>query len=768
MSKAPGNEMRIKMLIVAGLITVIGGGALMMQLFKLQFTDAEIYKQRAIAQQLRTTPISAKRGTIYDTNGKVLAKSGDVWTVFISPADISENELPLIADNLSQILNVDRQMIVDRGSNRKSYYQIIKQKIEKDVADQVLEFISEHKIKGVNLEEDTKRYYPYGNFAAQVLGFTGSENKGAYGIESYYDKVLGGTPGRVVSEKNALGTDMPYRYQEMFEAEDGNSIVLTIDEGIQHFLEKNLETALSEHKAKNKVSGIVMDVNTGAILAMATKSDFDPNKPFELLDPAAQARVEAAASNPELRKAAADKAKAAGEEKTEDEIVKQVRSEALKQEQYKQWMNKAITEPYEPGSVAKIITAAAALETGTSSLGDHFFCPGFHIVSGVRIGCHKAGGHGDQNFTEAMQNSCNPAFMMIGAKLGAKNYYDYFTKFGLNTVTGIDMPGEADNKKLVQPFELLNKPGGVELASVSFGQSYKVTPIQLITAVSAAVNGGTLYQPYIVKQVLDPEGNIISTTKPNAKRQVISEETSKSMRHLLEMVVQNGSGRNAKILGYRIGGKTGTSQKLEVERATGESANVLSFLGVAPADDPKIAVLVLIDEPFLKNIYGSVIAAPVVGAVLSDVLPYMGIEPKYTEEELAKMDQTVANYIGNQPHDAQSKLTALGLKARVIGNGGTVVKQIPAAGQSIPRTGVVILYTDDATDATKVLVPEVVGLTGQQANKTIVNAGLNIRLSGVDITLPGALAVRQSPEAGTEVEPGTVITVTIIDKDQAG
>ncbi len=741
MPKSPGNEMRLKMLAVAGLITVLGGGLLIWQLFKLQFTNSEIYKQRAVAQQLRTTAISAERGTIYDTNGKVLAKSATVWTVFISPAEINEEELTLIADNLSEILQVDRQLIIDRGSNKRSYYQIIKQKIDKPTADLVLAFISQHKLKGVNLEEDTKRYYPYGNFAAQLIGFTGSENKGAYGLEAYYNKVLSGTPGRVVSAKNALGKDMPFRYTEMFEAQDGNSIVLTIDEVIQHFLEKNLETAVNEHQIKNRACGIVMDVNTGAILAMATKPDFDPNEPLKLLDPVAQQRLAAVAGNAELYK------------------------ETLRQEQFMQWANKAIAEPYEPGSVAKIITASAAVEAGTTKLDDHFFCPGFHIVSGVRIRCHKAGGHGAQNFTQAMQNSCNPAFMMIGAALGAKNYYDFFTAFGMDSPTGIDLPGEADNKSLTQPFNLLNKPGGVELASVSFGQSFKVTPIQMITAVSAAVNGGKLYQPYVVKQVLDSDGNILSTTQPTVKRQVLSEESSATMRLLLEMVVKEGSGRNAKIPGYRVGGKTGTSQKLDL-LAQGREENILSFVGVAPMDNPKVAVLVLLDEPYVRNVFGSVIAAPVVGSVLADILPYMGIQPQYTPEELANIDISVPSYIAQMPHDAQTNLTQKGLKARVIGSGGTVVRQIPAAGQSIPRGGMVILYTEEEAQATNVLIPNVVGMTGQQAMRSIVNSGLNIRISGVDAQLSGATAVKQTPEAGLEVEPGTVVTVTIIDTEQ--
>ncbi len=744
MAKKPGNTMRIRMLFMVIMMTVVCFGVLIWRLFQIQVVDAELYQQRALAQQMRTTTIRANRGKIYDRNGKELARSGTVWTVYLSPADITGEELPKIADGLSEILGVDRQLIMDRGANKKSYYQIIKQRIEKEEADRVLAFISEHKIKGVNLEEDTKRYYPYGDFAAQLLGFTGSENQGAYGLEAYYDSVLSGTPGRVVSVKNAKGTDLNFRYQEMYEAQDGNSLVLTIDEVIQHYLEKHLETAVIEHGIKNRAVGIVMDVTNGEILAMATVPDFAPNQPLVLGDPTAQSGLDRLEPDSEEYKA------------------------FLGQAQFDQWRNKAISDPYEPGSVYKVITISTGLETKAVNLNSNFFCPGYHIVSGVRIGCWRyAPGHGSQNLTEAMQNSCNPAFMMIGARIGGENTYEFFERFGLSSPTGIDLPGEADNKNLIQTREKLTKPGGVELASTSFGQSFKITPIQLITAISAAVNGGTLYQPYVVKQVLDPDGNVVSTTQPTAKRQVISKETSALVAQLMEAVVKNGSGRNANIPGYRIGGKTGTSQKLDVEQQTGVKENILSFIGVAPTDDPKIAVLVLLDTP-AQSSYGSVIAAPVVGAVMSEVLPYIGIEPKYTQEELEKMDIEVPTLVNKLPHDAQSALTQLGLKARIVGKGGTVLRQIPSGHQMIPRGGTVILYTDDESMETRVVVPDVVGMSGQRANQTIVNAGLNLRINGVDIELAGATAVRQSPEPGIEVEQGTIITVDFIDKNQEG
>ncbi|MBQ8917829.1 MAG: PASTA domain-containing protein, partial [Oscillospiraceae bacterium] len=497
--------------------------------------------------------------------------------------------------------------------------------------------------------------------------------------------------------------------------------------------------AVIEHNVKNGAAGIIMDANTCEVLAMATAPDFDPNKPLELGDPNKQAQLELL------------------EEDSEEY------NEFLRQAQYDQWRNKVISDPYEPGSVFKIVTAATALENGVASLNDTFECTGSTTVSGNRFGCWKAAGHGVQTFTQAIENSCNPAFIAIGARIGGADFYEAFERYGLAEPTGIDLPGEADNAGLVQSYANLTKEGGVELASTSFGQTFKVSALQLCTAVCASVNGGTLYQPYIVKQVLDPEGNVISTTQPEAKRQVISEETSETIQYLTEMVVKEGSGRNATIPGYRIGGKTGTSEKIDLLIQTGRDENILSFVGIAPADDPQIVCLIMLDEPTLENAFGSTIAAPVVGAVLSEVLPYLGIDPEYSDEELANMDITVGNYVGMVPHDAQAALTQKTLKARIIGDGGTVIAQVPSSGEDIPRGGTVVLYTDQLSQEDTVVVPGVIGMSGAEANRTIVNTGLNIKVKGVDTELPGAVAVRQSPAEGESVPPGTIITVEFLD-----
>ncbi len=739
MSNLPDSSSRRRLLIVCLCIVALGFGMVVYNLYKVQITQGDFYQQRAIAQQLRTTPITANRGTIYDRNGNTLAVSATVWTVLFSPHDIDDAEAEILADGMSEILGVDREFVIEKAKNKKNYYQIVKKKVEKETADKVIAFATEHKIAGVSLQKDSKRYYPYGSLGSSVLGFVNEENQGAYGIESYYNTTLSGTPGKVVAAKNAWGTDMPFSYQEMYDAKDGHSLVLTLDETIQHMLDKHLETAVVEHKVRNRAAGIIMDVKTGEILGMTTKPDFDPNEAYEIADPAAKAAVEA------LR--------------GDDEAYQQ----ALNAARFAQWNNKCISEPYEPGSVFKIVTLSTGLETGAVVPSNHFHCPGFYMVGNVRKGCWKTAGHGDQDLAAAVRNSCNPAFMMVGQRIGAERFYDYFSNFGFTETTGVDLPGEAigsyhSKKALTNPNDYENS-----LTSCSFGQTFKVTPLQLITAVAAAVNGGTLYEPHVVKQILDAEGNIVQSIEPNAKRQVISAETSAIVCQMLETVVTEGSGKNSYIPGYRIGGKTGTSEKIDLMNKTGEDRKVLSFVGIAPMDDPQIACLVLLDEPTLVNEYGSTIAAPVVGSILADVLPYLGMEKVYTEEELKKLDVYVENQVAKVAHDAQSACTRTGLNARIIGGGGIVVSQIPAAGSTVPKGSTIMLYTDESAESDVVTVPDVIGKSGLVVNRLVLNAGLNIKITGVGIENENAVAAKQTPAGGTEVPRGTVVTIDFAD-----
>ncbi|MEA5012363.1 MAG: penicillin-binding transpeptidase domain-containing protein [Angelakisella sp.] len=741
MSKLPANSLRNRLLAAALLLTVVGFGTVIRSLYIVQIEKGDFYQQKAISQQLRTTTITANRGTIYDANMKKLAVSATVWTVVFSPADITDEQAEVLADGLADILGVDREMIIEKAKNKKNYHQIVKKKVEKETADKVLAFASQNKIGGVYLVEDSKRYYPYGTLASTVLGFVNDENQGSYGLEAYYNNTLSGTPGKMVSAKNAQGTDMPLEYTDMYDAQDGNSIVLTIDETVQHMVDKHVRTAVIEHGVKNRAAAIVMDVRTGEILAMTTMPDFDPNEPLVIANTATREAVNSM------------------DRSTEE--ASQAYRKALEEAQFLQWNNKCISEPYEPGSVFKVFTVATALETGATDMNHTYNDPGYYVVGGVKKHCWKAGGHGHQTLAETVQNSCNPAFMMMGEAIGPLNFFNYYKNFGLASPTGVDLPGEANG--INHSLEQLQKLSEGYLATTAFGQTIKVTPLQMITAVATAVNGGYLYEPHLVKQILDSEGNIVSTIEPNMKRQVISEETSKLVCQLLESVVNEGSGKNAYIPGYRIGGKTGTSEKLDLKRATGRDENILSFVGIAPMDDPQYAVLVLLDEPSLTNAYGSTIAAPVVGAIFADILPYLGVQKVYSESELKNAEVKVQNYVGKAPHDVQGNIARLNLTAKIMGSGGTVVSQMPPAGSEVPQGSTVILFTDANSASETVTVPDIVGKTGLAANKLILNAGLNIKVTGVGIENGNAVAAKQSIEAGTQVPRGTLVTVDFAD-----
>ncbi|MCI9406135.1 MAG: PASTA domain-containing protein [Oscillospiraceae bacterium] len=722
--------MKKRILALILVVSVLGSSIIIGRLFQLQVVQAEDLQKRAARQQMRVTSLSAQRGTIYDRNGEILAMSGTVWTVYLSPVDIdSEEERSLVAKGLAEILDVSEEFVLEK-SHRNTYYEIIKKKIERPLADEVTQFIADNKISCVGLEEDYKRYYPYGSLASTVLGFTGSENQGAYGIEAYYDSALSGTNGQIVSAKNAWGTDMPFKYEKMYEAQNGNDLVLTIDVNIQRFVDKHLEQAVIEHEVQNKACAIVMDVQTGEILAMSTKPDFDPNTPNVIYDKNVQAQL--------------------------DEITdKKQKEEALLEAQYAQWRNKAISDPYEPGSVFKIITSSAVLEEKVIGLNNTFTCTGEYESGGIKYHCWKLAGHGTQDFAKSLQNSCNPAFISYGQALGKEKFREYFQAFGLTKPTGVDLPGEAGSI-----YHTEENFGVTELSSSSFGQTFKVTALQLITAVSAAVNGGELMQPYVVQKVVDDEKNIVSQTKPVIKRQVISNETSATMALLCEGVVSEGSGRKAQLPGFRIGGKTGTSEKL----GKGDSDwKILSFVGFAPADDPQIAVLVMLDEPKLDDPYGSTIAAPIVKNMLADILPYIGMEPQLDVDQNTNVPTPELS--GVMLEEAQAQLIDLGLKARIVGDGDSVLKQVPEEGYEIPYGGTVILYTDETELAQSVAVPNVLGKTGKQANAAILNAGLNIKIEGDFADNVQTQVVSQSPQPEEMVQPGTVVTVTV---QQAG
>ncbi|MEE1244158.1 MAG: penicillin-binding transpeptidase domain-containing protein [Acutalibacteraceae bacterium] len=741
MAAKPGKMMITRtvvvMIIVILCLSIVSGASLV----NIMIINGEKYQSKASEQQLYDSLVTAPRGDIYDRNMQILATSTTAWTVYITPNGIKkisddakrEKVRTTIAKGLSEILEVDYQTVYD-NTNKNSYYVIVKKKIDKETADKVRQFIKDNKdleiTKYIGLDQTTKRYYPNDSLASVVIGFVGADEQGLAGIESYYDAELTGVAGRVVAAKNAAGTDMPFTYEKVEEAQKGNSLVLTLDSYIQHTAEKYLQTAIEQNQIAERGAAVVMNVKTGAILAMAVKGDFNPNQPFAL-SAEDQAKVDALE----------------GEEKDK------LKGELLN----RQWRNKAVSDTYEPGSVFKVVTASIAIEENLVNKNNSFYCNGRTTVAGQGYGCWKHGGHGTQNLGMAIANSCNPAFITIGQLIGVSTFSKYFKAFGFAEKTGIDLPGESRST-----YHKEEKMGVVELASSSFGQTFNVTPVQLLSAISAAVNGGYLVQPHLLEKTVDENGKVVKTTTTTYKRQVISETTSATMRELMEYVAQNGA-KNSLVTGYRIGAKTGTSQKVAKIQQTGDKYLYIgSCATVAPIDDPEIAVFVMLDEPKGSNYYGGVISAPVNSKIMADVLPYLGYEPSYTEEELKKLAIEVPDTVGLGVDDAKGKLTTAKLQYKIVGSGEKVIRQLPEAGNKVISGGVVILYTEQSENTT-VTVPDFRGLTATEANTAAANAGVNIEFSGNTAT-GGLKAYNQSVAPGTSVEAGSIITVYFRDE----
>ena len=734
MSKSPSAIIKMR-IILACSVALLCFAVLIGRLFYIQIVEMEEYQRQAAETQLAVTQIAANRGTIYDANGNKLAMSSTAWTICIAPNYI-ENDMDkeLIISGLSEILGVSETFLREQ-CGRNTLYAEIKTRVDKEIVEEVTTFAVNNGVsRCIFVVEDVSRKYPYENFAASVVGFVNSEYVGSYGLESYYDEILSGTPGKLISAQDSWGQKMPFEYDELYSSEDGNNIITTIDEGIQYFVEKHLEIAVKEHDVQQRAACIAMDPNTGKVLAMATKGDFDPNN-FNVLPDSVKEEIQ---------------------KLPEDE-----QGNATLQAQYDMWRNKAVSDPYEPGSVFKIITLAAALDSNTTTLGDHFSCIGYANVADRKISCWKTYGHGDQTLAEAVQNSCNPAFIQIGLNMGITNFQNYFEAFGLTEKTSIDLPGEAASIYHTKMTEM-------NLASSAFGQTFKITPIQLITAVSAAVNGGNLYKPYIVEKITSSDGSVVKEYEPTLVRQVISEETSATVRTILETVVSDGSGRTAAVPGYKIGGKTGTSEKLDQLTPEGKvEAYVSSFLAVAPAEDPQIVILLLLDEAQMENPFGSVVAAPVVGGMLADILPYMGIEPNYTAAELEAMTGKVKDVTENLLHDAMTTLRIQGYSVTVVGDGTTVVAQSPEAGSKLSAGGTITLYTDESLIPKEIEVPDVAGMSVTEVNNAIIGAGLKLKLIGVSESATDQVAYSQTPVAGEKVMPGTIIEVSFtIDSEE--
>ncbi len=747
----PTNSILRRTLILLIVCGILSFAVLIGRLYKVMITDHEKYERMAVEQQTRETSVSAFRGTIYDANGNVLAISSTAYNVFISPYEIEYNgeDKVLIATELSRILDVDPNSILEKMKDTKSWYKTIAVKVEDSVAQQVRTFKSENGIIGVHIENDSKRYYPYSTLASNVIGFVGTENKGLEGLEAVYDDYLQGTDGSVVRLTTARGIDLLYtNYENYNDAVDGCDLELTLSVPIQSIAEKYLQQAVRDYDAQNGCA-IVMNVNTGEILALACANDYDLNSPWDVSE-AVQERLDL----------------------IEDE---QERSAALRDARLAQWRNFAISDTYEPGSVFKIITMSMALEEGIIDTDDTFYCSGTMPVLGRTelLHCWKSAGHGTQTIKEAAQHSCNTAFAQIGIKVGGELFYDYVEAFGFWNKTGIDLPGEASTRGLWWSEKVFcDKNNLSQLASASFGQTFNVTPIQIITAVSAVANGGNLMEPYIVSRITAPDGEVVYSKEPTVVRSVISRETSDLVCSILESVVgePEGTGKTAYVAGYHIAGKTGTTTKTAKEAATGVREYMVSFCGFAPANDPEIACLFVLDNPRNKNVYtsGGVMAAPSVGGILSESLGSMGIEPELGLDETGSTDVNVPKLTGMSLEGAEAVLEGLGLEYRVLGGGVKVTDQLPAPGYEVAEGSKIVIYTEGAKTEEMTTMPNLTGLTVSQARSALANAGLYMDTSGASPSNSKVVVSRQSVVGGDEVPKGTVIGVTLIDPSDNG
>lgn len=734
--KGPAQRLRQRTAILILLILVLGFGAAVLRLTYLTTVQSSELQESAVDLQLADTTVSAKRGTIYDANGNVLAESASVWQVVMSPVNFkNDKQRQAAAKGLSEIFDLEYNDVLD-DTKQQSHYVVVKRRIESDEREKVLELIDtlkkDYSCSGViQLLDDYKRYYPKNSLASSVIGFTGSDDQGLEGIEYEYDSYLSGTPGRIITAQNARGTDMPFRYEQNVESEDGNNVYLTIDETIQSICEKYMQKGVEDNNVLNKGVCIAMDVNTGAILAMVTTDGYDLNNPYEL---------------------------SAKDKKKIKSTAKSKQAEAESAALSNMWRNKAVADTYMPGSVFKMCVASAALEENLVNEKTSFTCTGSISVEGETIHCSNISGHGTHNFVEAISNSCNPAFIQIGQMLGAGKFRQYYQGFGFSDKTGIDLPGEAEDS-----FWKEGKMGGVDLAVASFGQNFTITPIQMITACAAVSNGGYVVQPHVVSKITDSKGNVIKSVDKKIKRQVISDDTSKKMNEYLEYNTERQGAAAGYISGYKVAGKTGTTEKRGVTKVESSFSEdyISSFCGYAPADDPQIAMLVFFDTPDGDAYYGSQVSSPVFINIMSEVLPYLDVKTSYTDEELGYVDASAGDYTGVSVDEAKTAVEADGFTATVKGNGSTVISQIPTVSSGLQKGGSIVLYTDSDSQSETVSVPSLIGLSPDEVNDVASAYGLNVSFSGA--TTSSGTSSSQNIEAGTSVSPGTVITVSFAD-----
>lgn len=720
------------LMIVMGVVMFV---ILFFKLYSLQITRHEELQQRAVSQQTRSTVVTANRGTIYDRNGNILAISATAETVFLSPLELNEQlndtKNPAqwtkqgLASALAEILEISEESILKKMDRTFSQYEVLKLRCDEEVADKVRQYVNDHKIHGVYLVTDAKRYYPYGSLAAHVIGFVGDDNTGLYGLEAQYEQELEGQTGLVITAKDNAGHDMLYEYEQYFDAQNGDNMITTLDTTVQYYLEKGIEEMCDKFYAENGAAGVVLNAKTGAVLAMASYPNFDLNHFDEV---------------------------------TDKNLLQQIEDETatVAEMQLKQWRNKCLNDTYEPGSTFKVLTLSSALEEGVIDKNTTFTCNGAITVSNEIIYCSNKAGHGAQTLEQSVGNSCNPAFITYGLRLGREKFYKYMGSFGLMSGTGIDLAGEADGI-----FTTIDAFTQLDLACYAFGQNFNVTPVALVAAQAACVNGGYLHSPYLVEQIVDGNGNVVYQHDDTPVRQVISEKTSADVRECLEYVVAHGTGKNGQVAGYRIGGKTGTADKGQ----TGDV--VVSFLCFAPADDPDIIMLITMDTPSRATgtyVSGGNMVAPTASTVMSEILPYLGYEPSYSAEELLGIDATVPSVIGMGVDEAKRNLDERGFACKVVGDGESITDQTPTGGAIIPRNSTVILYAGEKKPDVMCTVPNLLGRSPAEANTVVTNSGLLIRFSGATASGSGNVRVlSQSEEPGSEVKPGTVITVQLGD-----
>ena len=752
--------------------------ALFARAYDLTIRQHDQLQNDASIQQTRSTVISASRGAILDRNGVTLAVSASADTVFLDPNAISKyadeldkkraqklvdglkdgEKLPmsgqeykdLLATRLSEILGIDTQKIYDDMAKTNWRYAVLSRRVEKEVSDQVRTFITDNEtgasLQGVHLEADSKRYYPRSSLASHVVGFLDGDNHGAYGLEALYEEELEGSTGLTVTATDGSGSEIMFQYEQYYDAEDGHTIQTTIDSTLQYYLERGLADMTSEFGAKNGACGIMLDPKTGAILAIASTPNYDANEPRAIYTERLQEQlVKADEENPPEE----------GGEHSD------AYWELLGKLQNLQWRNKAVNDGYEPGSTFKTLTLAMAIEEGVANRNSSYYCGGSVTIENEPIHCSNKNGHGSQTLKEAVGHSCNPAFIRMGLDVGRSTFYDYLEEFGLLSPTGVDLQGEGTSVFIDRKtFESHD----IDLACYAFGQNFIVTPIQLIAAQAACINGGYLYQPYVVEKELDSEGNVVKQHDSTPIRQVVSEETSALVRECLEYVVSDGGGKNGQVAGYRVGGKTGTADKRGTKTPDNPRGDVVvSFLAFAPADDPQVIMLLAMDTPARQEVTGVYTSggnyvAPTASKILADVLPYLGIAPQYDEDTLATAEGSVPYVVGMSKDEAAARLADYGFASyRTVGDGETVTDQTPDGGAIVPTGAEIILYMGEEKSSEQRTVPNVVGMSAEEANRALVNAGLIMKATGSSGR--GAKAISQSLSSGTEAAAGTVVTV---------